>query len=43
MRRENLNLGSANRLSCKALGRAFTNIVAKNSFICLLWFICENF
>ena len=35
---ENLNPGSANQLSYKALGRSFTNIVAKNSIICLLWF-----
>ena len=38
MGRENLNPGSANQLSYKALGRSFTNIVAKNSLICLLWF-----
>ena len=38
MGRENLNLGSANQLSYKALGRSFTNIMAKNSLICLLWF-----
>ena len=35
---ENLNLGSANQLSYKALGMSFTNIVAKNSLIYLLWF-----
>ena len=38
MGRENLNPRSANQLSYKALGRSFTNIVAKNSLICLLWF-----
>ena len=38
MGRENLNPGSANQLSYKALGRPFINIVAKNSLICLLWF-----
>ena len=38
MGRENLNLESANQLSYKALGRSFTNIMAKNSLICLLWF-----
>ena len=37
--RENLNPGSVNQLSYKALGRSFTNIVAKNSLNCLLWFI----
>ena len=43
MGRENLDLGSANQLKYQALGRSFTNIVDKNSFICLLWFICEKF
>ena len=38
MGRENLNPGSANQLSYKALGRSFTNIVTKNPLICLLWF-----
>ena len=38
MGRENLNFGSANQLSYKDLGRPFTNIMAKNSLICLLWF-----
>ena len=38
MGRENLNPGSANQLSYKAFGMSFTNIVAKNSLICLLWF-----
>ena len=38
MGREILNLGGANQLSYKALGRSLTNIVAKNSLICLLWF-----
>ena len=35
---ENLNPGSANQLSYKALGRSFTNVMAKNSLIFLLWF-----
>ena len=39
MGRKNLNPRSANQLRYKALGRSFTNIVAKNSLICLLWFI----
>ena len=34
MGRKNLNLESVNQLGYKALGRSFTNIVAKNSFIC---------
>ena len=38
MGRENLNPGSANQLSYKAFDRSFTNIVAKNLLICLLWF-----
>ena len=38
MERENLNPRSANQLSYKALGRSLTNIVAKNSLICVLWF-----
>ena len=43
MGRENLNLRSANQLSYKALGRSFTNIVAKNSlFVCFGSFV-KNF
>ena len=38
MGRENLNPGSAYQLSYKSLGRSFTNMVAKNSLICLFWF-----
>ena len=42
MGRKNLNPKNANQLRYKTLGSSFTNLVTKNSLICLLWFICEK-